>query len=538
MKRLSLFGLLLALVLGLGLTSFSQAEQGIVVVPDSDAIQVDISVRDAFGNPRGRFQINETVEIVVDTSAPSAGHVYLNVVDIDANGKCTLIFPNAFSPNPQVPVGRYVLPDRGIYRLRVVPPEGTEYVQAFASLEPLDLRQLFNAPATGGDPFPTLCANPEQFAQQVQAAIQGIVAESKIATAWTSFIVGSQPTNRRPVASFTLSQANPQVGETVFFDASASFDPDGSIVRYEWNFGDGNTATGRFVSHTYRFSGAFTATLTVTDNRGATAATHRTISVGAPTNQPPVASFNTNPANPRVGETVRFTSTSYDPDGFITQHRWDFGDGFTAAGSTAFHAYASSGIYTVTLTVIDNQGRSASTGQQVFVGTAPPPPTQAGFFIDAVDDTHIRVTVQGRADWFTDRGFRILLETDGRFTSVERRVSGNVAPQGIVPGPVNEQRLDLVGTVRTGRIDYIIGLSPGATKIKFDLRLDIDGDGQLERDRGFVFLGNQMKHPPSNPFVISFPAGQLAPFLEIKVCLVLVDQPGFQFIICFRFGSL
>jgi len=59
-------------------------------------------------------------------------------------------------------------------------------------------------------------------------------------------------------------------GEAVVLNGSSSFDPDGSIVSYDWNFGDGSSASGATVSHTYTTIGLYTATLTVTDNDGAT----------------------------------------------------------------------------------------------------------------------------------------------------------------------------------------------------------------------------------------------------------------------------
>ncbi len=181
----------LALVVGPGHVGLTQAPQGVVVVPPSDQIQVDIRV------PKGVYRVGEEIQLYVQTTVadPNVTHVYLNVVDIDAAGRCTLIFPNAFSPDPRVPVGSFVLPDKPhLYRFQIVPPAGTEYVQAFASLDPLDLRQLFNSPTTPNAPFPALCTNPQEFAQQVQAAIQGIIAVGRIATDWTSFtVVGGPP---------------------------------------------------------------------------------------------------------------------------------------------------------------------------------------------------------------------------------------------------------------------------------------------------------------------------------------------------------
>ena len=59
-----------------------------------------------------------------------------------------------------------------------------------------------------------------------------------------------------------------QLGQAVSLSSSGSFDPDGTISSYHWNFGDGTSANTANVSHTYQSSGLFTATLTVTDNAG------------------------------------------------------------------------------------------------------------------------------------------------------------------------------------------------------------------------------------------------------------------------------
>ncbi len=83
----------------------------------------------------------------------------------------------------------------------------------------------------------------------------------------------AQPTgtpNERPTAAFTVDVAEGDAPLDVRFDASASNDPDGRIVSYAWDFGDGNAGSGRIVTHTYRDPGAYTPSLTVTDDRGAT----------------------------------------------------------------------------------------------------------------------------------------------------------------------------------------------------------------------------------------------------------------------------
>ena len=71
-----------------------------------------------------------------------------------------------------------------------------------------------------------------------------------------------------PIANFTFSPEMPYACGTVTFDASASFNPYGSIINYTWDFGDGNitTVTSPIITHTYTKSGNFNVTLTVTDD--------------------------------------------------------------------------------------------------------------------------------------------------------------------------------------------------------------------------------------------------------------------------------
>ena len=173
-------------------------------------------------------------------------------------------------------------------------------------------------------------------------------------------------TNEQPIASFVSSPANPAVGQNVYFDASGSFDPDGSIVSYQWSLGDGSTASGVSINHQYLTSGVYTVQLVVTDNNGKTDSTEKSITVA--NNQNPTASFVYSPTSPITAENVYFNASgSSDPDGTIVKFQWDMGDGATGSGEKITHRYSKSGTYTVLLIVTDNSGNSDSTSQIVTI---------------------------------------------------------------------------------------------------------------------------------------------------------------------------
>ena len=201
----------------------------------------------------------------------------------------------------------------------------------------------------------------------------------------TTITVQTTPDNQDPSASFSASPSDPTVGDSVSFDASGSSDPDGSIVSYEWDFGDGTSATGASPSHSYDSAGSYTVSLTVTDDDGATATTQQTITVSeaAPENQAPSASFSASPSDPAVGDSVSFdASGSSDADGSIASYEWDFGDGSTDSGESVTHTFSSPGDYDVELTVTDDDGATDTTTQTVSVAETAAP---ANFQISAID---------------------------------------------------------------------------------------------------------------------------------------------------------
>jgi PKD repeat protein len=159
-------------------------------------------------------------------------------------------------------------------------------------------------------------------------------------------------------------------GVAVIFDGSGSYDSDGTITSYDWDFGDGTTGTGISPAHTYVTAGVYTATLTVTDDDGATATDEATVTINEAVNNPPVADAG-GPYSGTEGVAIIFDgSGSYDSDGTITSYDWDFGDGNTGTGISPTHTYGTAGVYTATLTVTDDDGATATDEATVTVNEA------------------------------------------------------------------------------------------------------------------------------------------------------------------------
>ncbi|MEU2895998.1 nucleoside hydrolase-like domain-containing protein [Streptomyces griseoincarnatus] len=120
-----------------------------------------------------------------------------------------------------------------------------------------------------------------------------------------------------PVASFTVTPRNPKPGDTVTVDASASFDPDGTITSHHIDFGDGTTATGKVATHEYDAEGTYTVAVTVTDDSDRTNTLARTVTVrtAAATAKPRVINMTDLGADPDdLQSLVRMLVTSNEVD--------------------------------------------------------------------------------------------------------------------------------------------------------------------------------------------------------------------------------
>ena len=259
--------------------------------------------------------------------------------------------------------------------------------------------------------------------------------------------------NEPPVANFVYSPTDPLVGDPIFFDASTSYDPDGFIASYAWDFGDGNTTevSDAFLSHHYDVSGTYNVTLTVTDSGGLKGSTSLEITVTA-TSLPPSAVFTYSPTQPQVGEPVTFNASQSKPNGgYITSYMWDFGDGNVTieAGPVIIHVYYAFGAYAVTLKITDSENGSAVASDKIMVWAYP----HADFTFEP-PDPRVNETVKFDASISTPNG--------GYITSYEWHLGDSTREFGIIVTHLYE---------KTG--NYTVTLNVTDSEGKWDVRQKI-----------------------------------------------------------------
>lgn len=191
-----------------------------------------------------------------------------------------------------------------------------------------------------------------------------------------SFLVSVVGAVSAPIASFTIDPENPRANDTVTFDASKSYDPGGgSIQSYEWAFGDNatSTETSSFVNHVYSQNGVYSVNLTIVGAENLTGSTTLQVQVGSI----PTANFTYSPLGAILpADEVTFNaSESAALNSTIVTYSWDFGDNstITSNDTIATHSYSVRGVYTVNLTVVNNDGLSNATAVAIQVGKPPSP---------------------------------------------------------------------------------------------------------------------------------------------------------------------
>ncbi|MEW2012577.1 MULTISPECIES: PKD domain-containing protein [Microbacterium] len=329
----------------------------------------------------------------------------------------------------------------------------------------------------------------------------------------------------------TAQAAWSATGLDATFSSSGSGDSDGSIAGFNWDFGDGKTDTTPSPSHTYAQAGSYTVVLTVTDDDGATDTVSLDVVVAEPANVPPTAAFT-----PTVdGLSVSVTgAASADSDGTIASYEWSFGDGGTATGVTASHAYEQSGDYTITLKVTDDDGATDTKTASV---TVTAPATATPLFRDEFSRT-------AATGWGTpDIGGPWSLRSTASRYSVAGGSGNLIVPKATTlyadatSVSIDRVRVDAtfsVDKLAEGTYVGVVGRQIGADSYVLRVRIGADGSARMYVLRNnSVAIGSSLLLPftvqAGQKYNVSFVVAGTSPTaLKAKVWAASGSEPAWQ----------
>ena len=290
-----------------------------------------------------------------------------------------------------------------------------------------------------------------------------------------------------PTASFTYSPAAPTPDDTITFDASASTDPDGQIVTYNWYVGGGEYADGHGETFTQSFDegGSHTITLEVEDDQGNVDRYRETVTVENPA---PEASISYAPTSPNPDETISFTASgSTDADGRIVDYHWYVGTQYEGSGENFDWSFDEAGAYTVSLEVEDNGGKTdrvaativvendAPTATFSYTPEAPHPDQEITFDASGSSDADGRIVDY---DWYVEDNWEGSGQTfsytfgDGGARSVRLVVTDNGDTTRAVERTVNVTNSAPIPAFTTRS-------SPDGLDVTFDASASADPDGRI-----------------------------------------------------------
>jgi len=180
--------------------------------------------------------------------------------------------------------------------------------------------------------------------------------------------------NNPPNKPFTPSGPVIIENNTLYEYSSSTYDIDGDAISYKFDWGDGNSSTWSeylpsnvtvSMSHSWESISIYEIKVMARDEQGLESPWSDSLVVMVleknNSENPPIVIINTSIDSNASNKTIVFdASKSYDTSGEIVNYTWDFGDGEIGYGIKVVHTYNYSGIYNVTLTVVDEEGYSYS----------------------------------------------------------------------------------------------------------------------------------------------------------------------------------
>ena len=260
-------------------------------------------------------------------------------------------------------------------------------------------------------------------------------------------------------------------GQPVIFDGSASYDPEGEPLTYNWDFGDGTTGEGINPTHIYAQEGTYTVTLTVND--GARDSTPSTTTATIEDTEP-TADFTPDTTSGLSPLTIQFTDTSTSYDGIIVWE-WDFnGDGIIDSNEqNPVYTYTEAGTYTVSLTVNEADGDSDTETKENYITVESAedtePPVIESVTLDSyinIPDSTFHVTVE-----VTDNRAVESVTADGISLTETGSWEGDVyippdIPEGTYTLTVTAE--DEAGNTAQAEVEYTVVIPQGGFAVAVD----------------------------------------------------------------------
>ena len=183
------------------------------------------------------------------------------------------------------------------------------------------------------------------------------------------------PKNNPPVAIAYSSDTSALTGEEIQFDGSMSYDIDGVITNYEWDFDDGETSTEMTTFHSYSDEGIYNVVLTVIDDDNADDTDSLSITILV-ANYPPTKPIIAGPKTGEINKTYEFTALSYDLDNDTIQYIFNWDDenetdtSFYKNGTLIYtnHSWDTFGEYTILIKAYDGKAYSETSDYTIIIG--------------------------------------------------------------------------------------------------------------------------------------------------------------------------
>jgi PKD repeat protein len=246
---------------------------------------------------------------------------------------------------------------------------------------------------------------------------------------------GGSP-NMTPVANISVSETTGFAGTKILFNGSSSYDEDGTIESYTWNFDDGETAEGMTVEHIFFEADNYSVTLTVTDNDGASGTSNVNVQI-IKGNNPPVTPRVTGQTSGHMNTIYEYLVNATDVDNDTLCFYVDWGDSKIITdyypidtSVTLNHSWKNADRYFVTFQAYDGETYSRAVTLTVFIDASPV--EGLGFFLDVDGDSTLdlfqcdstgerTITEQNETGWYL-----IDCDNDGKWDYAYDAASGDL----------------------------------------------------------------------------------------------------------------